>query len=131
VFGKIWQPELNTSGIRKELSRTTTDGIPWACVAFDRDTPIGYSAIFQEDWVRPDITPWLTDVMINPDYQNKGIGKRLIELSKDHALHLGYPNIYLCTADKQIVPYYQQIGWSTFSEENHQDKNVFVLRHLL
>jgi len=131
VFGRIWSPDVEYSVIEKELQTCTSHSIPAAYLALDKDKPVGYAALFYKDWVRPDLMPWVTDLMVHPHYQSKGIGKKLLEHCKKHAGQLGYNYLYLCSSDEAIIPYYEKIGWHAISQENYNDHDVHVMRYLL
>lgn len=42
------------------------------------------------DGIRPDLTPWLGSLVVDPKYQKQGIGKMLVDEMKEKAKKLGF-----------------------------------------
>ena len=57
------------------------------------------------DGIRPDLTPWLGSLVVHPDYQKQGVGRRLIDaLSQFYFRAQGR----WCASGKSIVRYLEQ-----------------------
>lgn len=58
-------------------------------------------------------------IAIRPEYQRKGLGKRLLQLADEKAIEAGYATIRLYTNERMAenVAYYKQVGY----HETHQE----------
>jgi predicted N-acetyltransferase YhbS len=63
------------------------------------------------DGIRPDLAPWLGSLVVDPAYQNQGIGTMLIDRTKQKARTLGFELLYLFAFDRTIPEYYERLGW--------------------
>ncbi|MGI4776022.1 MAG: GNAT family N-acetyltransferase [Janthinobacterium lividum] len=52
----------------------------------------------------------LGDLCVDSQYQNRGIGKLLIEAAKDKTKKLGFNKLYLFTPEKSLPSYYTNLG---------------------
>ena len=84
-------------------------GVPWVnstlvISAWDDDRLIGAVRVLSDTMFRSIIY----DLMVLPEYQNKGIGKELVRRCIDH-----FPNSeWLVQTTKEISGYYEKIGFT-------------------
>jgi len=84
-------------------------GVPWVnstlvISAWDGDRLVGAVRVMSDTMFRSIIY----DLMVLPEYQNKGIGKELVERCIEH-----YPNSeWLVQTTKEISGYYEKIGFT-------------------
>ena len=82
---------------------------------------IGCASIQDSDWnIRPDLSPWLSNVFIHPEYRNKGIAKRLIE----RVLKYHNNTIYLWSTD---FTYYKQFGFKLLDKQQN-GKDIYIFK---
>ncbi len=113
VLGKIWIPDIPMDDVIQRFSKHLNDeSLPLTFVAFDQNKPVGMCSLRENDGIRPDLTPWLGSLVIDTKYQRQGIGKSLINISKDKAKNMGYTKLYLFAIDSSIPNYYSNLGWS-------------------
>lgn len=73
--------------------------------AWDRDTLIGFARATSDGIYRATI--W--DVVIHPDYQGAGLGRKLVETVLSHPLMSRVERVYLMTTHQQ--EFYKRIGF--------------------
>lgn len=86
------------------------NNIPYGIAMYDKDYLVGF-CVFKENCLEkyPQFTPWISDVMIFPEYRSKGYGKKLIDFAKDELRKKGFNYCYLWT-DKAPL-FYEKIGF--------------------
>lgn len=113
VLGKIWFPELTI----QEIESLTYDelGHPdetTSFVALCDEIPVGFCTFKLKEKFRPDLGPWLADVVVAPKHQKQGIGKMLVDVTVRQARERGLKKLYLFAFDSTIPEYYERLGWS-------------------
>ena len=101
--------------------------LPLTFVAFDGNAPVGMCSLRINDGIRPELTPWLGSLVVAPIYQKQGIAKKLIKCVEQHALNLGFQNLYLFAFDPTIPNYYSQLGWQTIATDEFKGHPVTVM----
>lgn len=71
AFGKIWEPNLPISEIKPWFYEWLNDSIPLAYIALCDGEPVGTCSLQLSDGVRPDLSPWLGDLVVDSKYQKK------------------------------------------------------------
>ena len=128
VLGKIWFPELTI----QEIESLTYDELKHqdettSFVAMRDDTPIGFCTFKLKEEFRPDLGPWLADVVVAPKHQKQGIGKMLITVAIQKAKELGFQKLYLFTFDPTIPSYYESIGWRKIGMDEFRSNPITVM----
>jgi predicted N-acetyltransferase YhbS len=86
--------------------------IPTALVAHEGERFIGtVSIIACDEDTRPQYTPWVAALWVEPDNRQKGIGAALVERAVEHAFGTGAKRVHLL-AGPHRRPYYERLGWS-------------------
>jgi len=131
VLGKIWMPELSLSEIESGYSEELKQDMPLTYVALYNQTPVG-SATFQlnED-IRPELGPWLGDLVVDPMYQKQGLGTMLVNVVIKKAKDMGYGKLYLFTFDPNIQNYYERLGWKKVGMDQFKSHSVIVMEIIL
>ncbi len=85
-------------------------GVPQTFVAVWKwEKPIwAVSLWFGDLSTRPDLTPWLSCLIVHPDYRKTGVWTLLQHHILKIARKLGHKYIYLCT---KWEGYYERTGW--------------------
>ncbi len=129
VLGKIWMPNLTIQYIQKQLvgSWTNEDKLPLAYVALIEDKIVGAASLQVECDLGSDLTPWLGSLVIDPIYQKQGIGKMLVDTTKNKAIELGFRKLYLFAFDPTIPEYYERLGWQKIGMDEFKSHPVTVM----
>lgn len=90
--------------------------IPTAFVAHAGDVFAGTASVIDSDLdERPQYTPWVAAVWIEPAFRSRRIGRKLIAHAASHALATGVPKVYL-TARPPRRSLYEELGWQVVEE---------------
>lgn len=129
VLGKIWLPEVPLELVEQRFyEHANTDKLPMTFVAFDEKEPVGMCSLRENDGIRPDLMPWLGSLTVQPEYQGQGLGRRLIDLTKEQAQKMGFEVLYLFAFDRTIPNYYQSLGWTIIDIDNFKGHPVTVMQ---
>ena len=113
-IGKTWLPDICISRVADKLHTHLNEStFPITWVALDNTQPVGMVSLRDNDGIRPDLTPWLGSLVVDPKYRKQGIGQRLIETTQLKAREFGFNILYLLAFDPSIPDYYRKLGWST------------------
>ncbi|OJV16124.1 MAG: GNAT family N-acetyltransferase [Alphaproteobacteria bacterium 33-17] len=128
VLGKIWFPELTI----EEIKSLTYDELGYpdqitSFVALYNDIPAGFCTFKLKEEFRPDLGPWLADVVVDPKYQKQGIGKMLVDVASLKAKELDFKKLYLFTFDPTIPDYYEKLGWKKIGMDEFKSHPVTVM----
>lgn len=127
VLGKIWMPEIGMDEIESLFYDELKEDMPLTYIALYDAIPIGFCTLQLSEKFRPDLGPWLADLVVDPAYQKKGIGKSLIETTKAKAKEMGYPKLYLFTFDSTLPDYYTSLGWTQMGMDMFKERPVTVM----
>lgn len=129
VLGKIWLPDLPIEYINGLIgSWVNEDSLPLAHVAIIDGEVIGIASLQAECGIRPDLTPWLGSLIVDPKYQKQGIGKMLIDATVQKAKELGFEKLHLFTFDPALPKYYERLGWKSIGMDEFRDHPVTVMQ---
>jgi GNAT superfamily N-acetyltransferase len=117
VADRIWQawwkpdnypPEHITGRLRENMTATP---IPLALVAHDGEEFLGTASVIASDLVeRPQLTPWIAAVWVEPQARQRGVGSALVDRATQDCFALGVSRVYLC-ARPQRSALYERLGW--------------------
>jgi GNAT superfamily N-acetyltransferase len=132
VLGKIWFPELTI----QEIETLTYDELnhpdeTTSFVALCDEIPVGFCTFKLKEEFRPDLGPWLADVVVDPKYQKQGIGKMLVDVAVRQAKERGFKKLYLFAFDPAIPEYYKRLGWSPICMAEFKSHPVTVMEVVL
>ena len=128
VLGKIWVPDVPVERvITRFADHLKIHALPITFVALDGDLPVGMCSLRENDGIRPDLTPWLGSLVVDPKYQKQGIGKMLIDVTVLKAKELGFEKLYLFAFDSTIPEYYKCLGWSPICMDEFKSHPVTVM----
>jgi GNAT superfamily N-acetyltransferase len=101
--------------------------VPFALVAHDGETFLGTASVIASDLAqRPQFTPWVAAVWVEPQARRHGIGAALVDRATRDGFALGLGRLYLC-ARAQRLGFYERLGWTVIERDigPHQ-MNVLV-----
>ncbi len=128
VLGKIWAPDVLIEQVIERFAGHMNDkDLPITFIALEGDVPSGMCSLRENDGIRPDLTPWLGSLVVDPKYQKQGIGKMLIDVTVDKAKELGFKKLYLFAIDPTIPEYYQRLGWKKIGVDEYKSHPVTVM----
>lgn len=128
VLGKIWVPDVLVENVIARFSDHLNDQyLPITFVALDSDVPVGMCSLRENDGIRPDLTPWLGSLVVDPRYQKQGTGKMLADATVKKAKELGFEKLYLFAFDPTIPEYYKRLGWKKIGMDEFKSHPVTVM----
>ena len=127
VLGKIWMPEIGIEEIESLSYEELNSDIPLTYIALNGEIPVGSCTLELNGGIRPDLSPWIGDLVVDPNYQKQGIGKMLLDVAVEKAKELGFEKLYLFAFDPTIPEYYQRVGWKKIGMDEFKSHPVTVM----
>jgi GNAT superfamily N-acetyltransferase len=85
--------------------------IPIALVAHNGAEFLGTASVIASDLEeRPQLTPWVAAVWVDPHARSRGVGGALVERAARDCFALGIARAYLC-ARPALTSFYERLGW--------------------
>lgn len=99
-------------------------------VLFQQDTPVATARLSHDDLAsRPDLTPWLAGVFVEPAARGHGYANALVRRVEAFATAAGVQTLWLYTWTAE--PLYARLGWQRVGPETDKGKDVVLMtRHL-
>lgn len=126
-IGKVWMPEISVEESEFLYHEELQQDMPLTYVALDGKIPIGSCTLELDASIRPDLKPWLGDLVVSEKYQKQGIGKMLVDVAVKKAKALGFEKLYLFAFDPTITAYYQRLGWKKIGMDEFKSHLVTVM----
>lgn len=99
-------------------------------VLFAHDQPVGTAGLVRADLeTRPDLTPWLAGVFVEPAFRRRGYATALIRRVEAFALAASAPAVWLYTATAEA--FYARLGWQRAGIEQKRGHEVVLMQRLL
>jgi predicted N-acetyltransferase YhbS len=127
VLGKIWMPEIGIEEIESLYYEELKHDMPLTHIALYGETPVGSCTLELNGWLRPDLGPWIGDLVVDPQYQKQGVGKILVDVTMEKAKELGFEKLYLFAFDSLIPAYYERLGWRKIGMDEFKSHPVTVM----
>jgi N-acetylglutamate synthase-like GNAT family acetyltransferase len=128
VAERIWQAWWKDGGhpldyISSRLCENMKDTpIPFALVAHDGETFLGTASVIAADLdERPQLTPWVAAVWVEPQARQRGVGGALVDRAAIDCFALGFSRTYLC-ARPQRSAFYEGLGWTLIERDVGQHR---------
>ena len=132
VYREWSHVRLPSAGAQAALWRRDLElsGLPRHFVALVGDRPVGTASLVARDLVsRPQLTPWLANVVVDPAWRGRGAGTALVRAVEDEAAASGTSILYLHTTT--AAPLYQRLGWQRLEQAPDGGGMVLVMRRYL
>jgi GNAT superfamily N-acetyltransferase len=123
VADRIWRAWWKADGrpleyiagrLQENLDATP---IPFALVAHDREAFLGTASVIASDLAeRPQFTPWVAAVWVDPRARQRGIGAALVDRAARGCFALGWGRVFLCARPERAA-YYERLGWNATERE--------------
>jgi GNAT superfamily N-acetyltransferase len=127
VLGKIWLPEISIEDRASLYYQELENDMPLTYIALCDEIPVASATLELNGGIRPDLRPWLGDLVVDPNYQKQGIGKMLVDTNKQQAKNLGFEKLYLFAFDHTIPDYYEKLGWQKIGMDEFRSHPVTVM----
>ncbi|WP_274309932.1 GNAT family N-acetyltransferase [Solibacillus daqui] len=115
------------SDVEVFFQNTNFDTFPLTFIAIKNDACVGTVSVFENDFKkRPQYTPWLASLYVQPTYRDQKIGQQLMNYLLNHVKLLGISEIYLKT--ENASDYYIKRGWKlveTIHETDGEMVDIF------
>ena len=120
VADRVWRAWWRDDGVPLAALRARLDeslgvpvaGIPSSFVAHRGGAFLGTAALIASDMeARPELTPWVAALWVEPVARRQGIGRALAAHAAQAAFTAGHPRVHLC-ATPENAPYYLKLGWT-------------------
>ena len=81
---------------------------------------------------RPNYSPWVAAVWVDPQHRGKGIGAAIVRQAAEQALKRGFETIYLCALPEKSG-FYEQLGWRLLERDvgEHSLRVLYLLHQTL
>jgi N-acetylglutamate synthase-like GNAT family acetyltransferase len=133
VADRIWQAWWKPRGhplddvagrLRENINDTS---IPFALVAHDGKAFLGTASVIASDLAeRPQLTPWVAAVWVEPQARRRGVGAALVNRATLDCFALGVRRAHLC-ARPQRSGFYERLGWTAIERDVGQHRfSVFI-----
>lgn len=127
VADRIWNAWWRASGhplahvaalVRASLAPSVGQApIPTTFVAHVGSQFAGTAGVIGADLAdRPNLTPWVAAVWVDPAFRLRGIAAALVDTAAGFALGTGAPRVHLCTIPAN-VGFYTKLGWTPLESE--------------
>ena len=127
VLGKIWMPEIGIEEIESLYYEELQHDMPLTYIALYDQIPVGSCTLELNGGIRPDLGPWLGDLVVDPKYQKQGVGKMLVDVAFNKAKALGFEKLYLFAFDSAVPKYYERLGWKRIGMDQFKSHPVTVM----
>lgn len=117
VADRIWRASWKEIGypldyITGRLNENlNAEPLPIALVAHNGAEFLGTASVIASDLEeRPQLTPWVAAVWVEPQARSGGVGGALVERAACDCFALGIARAYLC-ARPALTGFYERLGW--------------------
>jgi predicted GNAT family acetyltransferase len=99
-------------------------------VLFEGDIPVATASLARHDLdSRPDLTPWLAGVFVEPAFRQRGYAIVLVRYVEARAMVASVPTLWLNTWTAE--PLYARLGWQRVGLEKCNSQEVVLMRRSL
>lgn len=127
TLGQQWLPDITLEEITAWYHEWLNDELPLAYVAFEDEVLVASFSLQWDDGVRPDLFPWVGDLVVAPEHQNRGLGKQLFQFACERVKEMGFNTCYCFTLDAGLIPYYARFGCEVVAEDVYENKPVYIM----
>ena len=114
---------------RESIARSIAqpDGVPFWLLALDAGRIVGGLGVIDNDFhKRPDLTPNLCAVYVDPAYRRRGLARALLDAACARLAGLGITDAYLITTHTAC---YERCGWEFIGMVEENDGGMARMYH--
>ncbi len=101
-------------------------GVPSFIIGLEDAELIGSASLVEQDMDnRAELTPWLADVFVKPEYRGRGFATSLIRRIEDEARSAGIARLFLYTPDAAEL--YRRLGWTAVETCEYKGAAVVIM----
>jgi GNAT superfamily N-acetyltransferase len=101
--------------------------MPRTFILLADDEPVGTASFVADDLEeRPDLTPWLAGMFVDPHARGRGYAAHLIAAVEDACRAASISTLWLYTNTAERI--YARTGWQTFETVQHDGKPFALMR---
>ena len=105
----------------------TTGLMPRTFILLADGEPVGTASLVAHDLdERPDLTPWLAGVFVEPHARGQGYAGRLISAVEQEARGASLPTLWLYT--NKAARIYARAGWRTVETVQHRSQPFALMK---
>ncbi len=137
VADRVWRAWWEPHGFPLEhiagllQASLADDAEPLCLVAHAGDRFVGTASVIASDLEeRPDLTPWVAAVWVDPPFRGAGIGGDIVLKAAQAALDTGAEAVHLCALSGKRA-FYERLGWRLYETDVGEDRlDVFSMRRV-
>ena len=120
-------PQETLQDFEEDLRQCLQDKpVPTTLIAIEGQDVIASASVIDHDMTtHPELSPWLANVFVHPDYRGKGLGVKIVKELMAYCQQQGLERLYLFTADQQS--FYQRLGWVELYKESYHGEIVSIM----
>lgn len=123
-----WRPDVSLSDIESRFrEHLNKDALPLTYIALDGEEIVGMCSLRSDDWLQSKYMPWLGALCVEENYRKRGIGKLLVQMTKEKAHKMGFHKLYLFTFEQEIADWYANDGWKEVEKCIYKDLPAIVM----
>jgi len=129
LWDEFWRhnghsPDLTLDAVRKSV---TARPMPRTFILLAGGEPLGTASLAAQDLdERPDLTPWMAGVFVEPHARGRGYAAHLIAAVEDECRATSISTLRLYTRTAERI--YARAGWRTIEIVQHNDKPYALMR---
>jgi GNAT superfamily N-acetyltransferase len=135
VADRIWRASWKDNGTPLEYisgllcENMNAEPLPIALVAHDGAGFLGTSSVIASDLEeRPQLTPWVAAVWVEPHARLTGVGSALVKRGAHDCFALGIKRAYLC-ARPALTGFYERLGWIPIERDVGEHGLTVFIQH--
>jgi len=105
-------------------------GLPTTMVLLVDEMPVGTVSLECADMdIRPDLSPWLASLYVEPAQRGRGYGQALVRAAEVEARALAIPELFLYTPGQEH--FYAALGWQFVGTSSYRAEPVTIMSRSL
>ena len=101
----------------------------WVLVSESGEICGSVSLLLADMTTNRQLSPWLANVFIAPQYRGQGFGRAVVKAAMEKAFSRQLTQLFLFTPDQQA--FYEQLGWQLLHQECYEGEWVSIMNWLV